>query len=101
MEGTFQTEFSRVGVHVSKCVLFNEKLNTFYLQMERFEEVKPIETEYIHNDNPIDKMLFEDFMVKSSPSQKQQQDKKVMVLSPKIDNIKELSLNGIRYIVTE
>ena len=30
-EGSFKSQESKVGVHISKCVLFNEKLNKYYL----------------------------------------------------------------------
>ena len=40
-----------------------------------------------------------DFLVKVSENSRQEQEKKVMVITPKIENIRELSLNGIHYVV--
>jgi hypothetical protein len=91
---------NKVGNHVSKCVLFNEKTQSHYLMVERFDEIKP-KVEYIFEGNQIDKMLFNDFMVKVSETSRQEQERKVMVLSYKLDSIKELSLNGHKYVVTE
>ena len=91
---------NKVGNHVSKCVLFNEKTQSHYLMVERFDEIKP-KVEYIFEGNQIDKMLFNDFMVKVSESSRQEQERKVMVLSYKLDSIKELSLNGQKYIVQD
>jgi hypothetical protein len=91
---------NKVGNHVSKCVLFNEKTQSHYLMVERFDEIKP-KVEYIFEGNEIDKMLFNDFMIKVSENSRQEQERKVMVLSYKLDSIKELSLNGHKYVVTE
>lgn len=91
---------NKVGNHISKCVLFNEKTQSHYLMVERFDEIKP-KVEYIFEGNQIDKMLFNDYMVKVSESSRQEQERKVMVLSYKLDSIKELSLNGQKYIVED
>lgn len=96
----FVSKENNVGNHVSKCVLFNEKTQSHYLMVERFDEIKP-KVEYIFEGNEIDKMLFNDFMVKVSENSRQEQERKVMVLSYKLDSIKELSLNGQHYVVTE
>jgi len=92
----FQSEECKVGAHISKCVLFNEKLNSHYVMVERFDEIKP-QVEYTFEGNEIDKGLFEDFMVKYTESKKQEQERKVNVLTFKVDNIKEISLNGNHY----
>lgn len=96
----FVSQENKVGYHVSKCVLFNEKTQQHYLQVERFDEIKP-QVEYVFEGNGIDKMLFNDYMVKVSESSRQEQERKVMVLSYKLDSIRELSLNGQHYIVLE
>ena len=100
MEPDFVTEECKVGEHISKCVLFNEKLNTHYVMVERFDEIKP-QVEYTFEGNEIDKGLFEDFMVKYTESKKQEQERKVNVLTFKVDNIKEISLNGVHYEIGE
>lgn len=95
---TFQSEECKVGNHISKCVLFNEKSNSHYLMVERFDEIKP-QVEYTFEGNGIDKQVFEGYMTKVYESQKQEQERKVMVITFKIDNIKEVSLEGNHYIV--
>lgn len=94
----FTTEECKVGEHISKCVLFNEGKGKYYLMVERFDEIKP-QVEYTFEGNSIDKVLFQDFMVKYSESKKQDQERKVKVITFSLENIKELTLNGTRYIV--
>ena len=101
LEGFFQTQQSNVGVHVSKCVLFNEKLNTHYLQLEPFEEIKPTDVEFYFEGNPIDKRLFQDFLKTSKPSEKQVQEKKVLIQCPKFDSIVEISFDKRKITVVE
>jgi hypothetical protein len=99
-EPNFVPMENKVGNHVSKCVLFNEKTQSHYLMVERFDEIKP-QVEYVFEGNQIDKMLFNDFMVKTSNTTRQEQERVVKVLSFKLDSIKELSLGGQHYVVTE
>jgi len=94
----FKTEKNKVGQHVSKCVLFNEKTRLHYVTVERFDEIKP-NVEYLFEGNSIDKVLFNDFIIKYKESKKQEQNKKVHVISFTIDNVKELTLNKIKYEV--
>ncbi len=96
----FQSEENKVGTHISKCVLFNEKTQSHYLMVERFDEIKP-QVEYTFEGNSIDKVLFQDYMTKVYESQKQEQERKVMVLSYKEDSIKEFTLNGQKYEVVD
>ena len=98
----FVSKENSVGSHISKCVLFNQNTNSYYLMVERFDEIKPqVEYKEITDEGEkiIEKMMFEDFMVKSSPIKTQDQERKVMVLSYKLDSIKEFSLGGVKYVV--
>ena len=99
-EGSFKSQESRVGVHVSKCVLFNEKLNRYYLSHERFPQVKP-KNEFIFEGNTIDKVLFEKWIGESKNYENQPQEKKVEWTTLMIENIKEISLEGTKYILQE
>jgi len=90
---TFTPEKCNVGEHTSKCILHNEKLNRDYLQYEWFEEVQP-KSEFRFEGDPIEKELFRDYMVKSSPNKYG-----VNCLSVMIDNIKEMTLNKVHYIL--
>ena len=98
LEKDFESKENRVGVHVSKCVLFNEKLNTYYLQYELFKESKP-QNEYQFEGNQIEKQLFESFMGKKSTTSRQEQERKVLFQTFKLSSIDEISLNGTKYIV--
>ena len=65
---------------------------------EHFSEV-PLTSEYYHNGNQVEKTLFESWLVKLSESSRQPQERKVKVISYKLENIKEISLNKVKYIV--
>lgn len=99
-EGTFKSQESKVGVHISKCVLFNEKLNKYYLSHERFPEVKP-KSEFIFEGNTIDKMIFDKWISDSGNYENQPQERKVEWTTLTLSNIKEISLNGTKYLIKE
>ncbi len=83
----------------SKCLLIDDKTeSTYYVMLEYFDEIHP-QTEYVFEGNSIDKQIFESFLVKVSESNKQQQDNKVSVITPKIESIKEISISGVRYTI--
>lgn len=99
IESTFKSVKPSGKSHVSKCVLVDDKTQqTYYLMVERFDEIEP-KNEFIFDGNFIEKQLFKDYMVKVSESKKQEQEKKVMVITPKIENIKEISINKEVYEV--
>jgi len=97
-EGNFESKESSVGVHISKCVLFNEKLGRYYLSHERFPEVKP-KNEYLFEGNTIDKMIFDKWISDTKNYENQPQEKKVEWTTLMISNIKEISLEGNKYII--
>ena len=101
LEEGFVVEPPKGKVHVNNILLKDEKTGTkFYLMVERFNEVKPT-VSFTHKETGemIDKSLFEDFLPKYYPSTKQVQERKVMVITPLVENIKEMSFNGNKYIV--
>lgn len=97
-EHTFEVEQNRVGEHLSPCVLFNENKGKHYLMYERFNET-PSKVDFTCDGDPIEKALFDDYLVKSSGYQKQGLDRPVMVQSVSFENIKECTLNGVKYEV--
>lgn len=100
LQGTFQTEKPSGKTHISKCLLIDDKTQSVhYVMLERFKEILPT-NEFIFEGNQIEKVMFESYMTKVYESQKQEQERKVMVITPKIDNIKEMSLNGIHYVIS-
>ena len=98
LDTSFESLENKTGRHLSKCVLFNEEKNQHYLMCEYFTEV-PLKTEHYFEGNQIEKTLFENWLVKKSESSRQPQDRKVNVVSYKLENIKEISLNGVKYII--
>ena len=99
LEPDFEVEEMTGKRHISKVVCIDTKTESIhYLMVERFDEIKPT-VEYKFEGNPIEKQLFESYMVKVSESKKQVQERKVMVITPKIENIKEISFEGNKYIV--
>lgn len=96
-EPTFEVEPPKGKEHISKVVLVDTKTGTtHYLMMERFDEVKP-QVHYIMNGVTIEKGLFEHFMNKVYTSTKQTQGRKVTPITPKIDNIKEITIDKMKY----
>lgn len=84
--------------HVSKCILTDiETESKFYIMVEQFSEIKPIETIYRHNGNEIDKSIFEKWITYYDNYTSQQQDRKVQVLTPLLSNIKGMTINGKKY----
>lgn len=98
----FVTEKPKGKHHISPLVLLDDKTESVhYLNLEYFVEVKPI-VSYSFNDLPMtkeDEGLMKQFFVKKYQSQKQEQDRKVEVITPKISNIKQMSMGGMKYIV--
>jgi len=90
----FVPQENKVGQHVEgSVILFNEKLNRYYLQYERFNEV-PTKSEFFFEGNIVDKMLFQDFLNKSYPSKTG-----VLTQSVKMTNLKEVHLDHVHYKV--
>ena len=98
-ETDFVVSKNNVGEHFSKCVLFNENTQKFYLQYERFDEIKP-KTTYLCDGQPIEKSQFDMFLQISNYSN-QGLDREVKILSVTVNNIKEMSLNGKKYKVIQ
>ena len=96
LEKSFESVECSIGVHVSKCVLFNEKLNTYYLQYELFKESNPT-TEFIFDGNHIEKEVFNEYLVKKSSTSRQTQERKVLFQTFKLPSIEEITLGGTHY----
>jgi len=98
-ERGFVSQESKVGTHVNKCILWNENKQKFYLFHEWFSEVKP-KTEIKVDGremNEVEKMLFDSFLVKSNSYGGQGLEREVQVLSVSLDNVKQLTHNGVVY----
>ena len=94
---TFESEKPKGKHHISKCVLQkDDNENVHYVMLERFTNLKP-KVEFYFEGQTIEKHLFESFISPISESKKQVQQKKVEVMTPKISNIMEITLNGTRY----
>ncbi len=83
----------KVGNHISKCVLYNEKTHKYYLQYEVYKGDKP-KSEYYHNGDVVEKSLLESYLIKSTPN-----PLKVIYPSVTVENIKRIHFNGNQYIV--
>ena len=100
-ERDFVVEPPKGKRHISKCVLIDTKTESVhYLMMERFDEIKP-QVHYVMNGEEIEKGLFEHFMNKVYTSTKQTQERKVTPITPKIDNILEVSLDKVKYEIQQ
>jgi len=100
LQPTFESMECSVGEKVegSKCLQFNEKLNRYYLQYFIFP-TSNIKSEFIFENDSIDKVLFQDFLVKKSESSRQPQENKHKPQSFKLESIKEITLSGVKYII--
>jgi hypothetical protein len=97
LEPTFEVEEMKGKKHISKVVCIDTKTESkFYLCVERFDEIKP-KVEFSFEGTTIEKMMFENYMVKVSESSKQQQERKVKWLTYGIDSIKQISFNKEQY----
>lgn len=95
----FVSEKPSGKTHISPCVLVSDKDNSkFYLMVEHFNEVPPV-VEYRYNGGTIEKSMFKDWMVKVSESKKQEQDRKVQVVTFLLTSIKKISVQGVTYTV--
>ena len=63
---------------------------------ERFDEVPP-KVEFKFEGNSIEKTLFESYMSQTSNYGSQDLERTVKVQSVKLDNLKQISLNGEVY----
>ena len=99
-EGNFESEQNKIGTHISKCVLFNERTNQHYLMVEYFKESNP-KIEYYFEGNTIEKHLFESWLVKKSETTRQPQERLVNVMSFKLSSIKKITLDGKKYEVVD
>ena len=88
----FEPQPSSVGVHVSECVLYNEKFDRYYFNYEFFND-KP-NVSFTMNGEDIDRNEFKDFEVKRNYDPTKPKFNSVMV-----NNIKEISMNKVHYIV--
>jgi len=99
IEETFVAEKPIGKTHISKCLLhLDSDVNVIYVMLERFDAIKP-KNEYYFQGNTIEKALIESYFKKVSESTKQLQDKKVKPITPNIDNIKEITMNGTHYVI--
>ena len=97
---TFTVESPKGKVHISKSMLVDTETGTkTYLMIEFFEEIKG-KTEYEFNGNSIEKVLFEKWIsYKDNSNQKQGLDKNVFPITPNMDNILEISVNDVVYVL--
>jgi hypothetical protein len=100
-ENDFVPQAPKGKKHISPCVLTDEKTETkLYLMVERFDEIKP-KVMFFHNDEPIDKAMFQEFLPKPSESNTQELDREVKPLTYLFDSIVAFSFRGRKFEVIE
>ena len=77
--------------HLNSFLGFNSKYNRYYLKYEWFEGVPP-KSEYKFNGDPIEKKLFEEWLIVSNNVLNYQ------VVN--LNNLHEITLNHTKYILT-
>jgi len=102
LEPDFVTEKPKGKHHVTPLVLMDDKTKSVhYLNLEYFPEIKP-KVSFSFDNLPMsqeDQELMKNYLTKKYESKKQEQDRKVEVIQPKIFNIKQITLNGVKYVV--
>lgn len=90
-------------VEGSTILLTDDRTNSVhYLHMEWFGKVPPFSVEYVMDGNdPIEKEMFQSYMVKKSSPKNQGLDVPVNVITPKLSNIRVLHLNGEKYEIVK
>lgn len=95
----YKVEKAKGKHHISPAVLMDDKTNTIhYLMLEFFPEVKASVT-YSFEKETIDYAMFKDYLTKVSECKKQPQENKVMCITPMVQNIHSISLDGTKYVV--
>ena len=97
LEPDFQVEKPKGKTHVSGSVLVSDKdPNQFYVMLELFDEIPPV-TEYFLDGEPVEKQVVEGYFKPVYESKKQEQERKVKVITPKIESIRKMSILGHVY----
>lgn len=100
-ENDFVPQSPKGKKHLSGCVLTDEKTETkLYLMVERFDEVKP-KVVYFHNDTPIEKEMFQQFLPKVYESNTQELDREVKPLTYLFESIVGFTFRGRKFSVIE
>lgn len=100
-ENNFVPQSPKGKKHLSPCVLTDEKTETkLYLMVERFDEIKP-KVVYFHNDTPIEKELFQQFLPKVYDIGSQDLDREVKPMTYLFESIVGFTFRGVKYKVIE
>ena len=98
IEGEHELGVLKGKKHISKCILTDiETESILYIMVEQFPEIKPSETIYRHNGNQLDKSMFDKWITYYDNYSNQEQQQKVEVLTPKLSNLKRITINGKGY----
>lgn len=103
-ENDFVSEKPSGKTHISKSVLVDDKTGSVhYLMLEYYTKIKP--STYLNKNgvevvDPIELALINSFVSKSfSGNDKQGLEKEVTVITPKVSNIKSITLDHKKYVV--
>jgi hypothetical protein len=100
-ENNFVPQTPKGKIHLSECVLTDEKTETkLYLMVERFDEIKP-KVQYFHNDTPIEKEMFQQFLPKVYDNGSQDLDREVKPMTYLFESIVGFTFRGRKYSVIE
>jgi len=91
----FKASPNKIGKHISTSVLYNEKLDRYYLQVEYLTNTV-ITSKYIYEDEEINKNILEPWLKKTNYNN-QPQEKKVQYKVYRLDSIVDISINGQKY----
>lgn len=98
-EADFVAKSRKWGTHVDDTPLIEHK-GEYYLEA-RFLGNSPGVDYFIDGNTPIDKTAFESFVPEKGESKSQDLENEVVIRDFKVAGIREITLNGIRYIRTD
>lgn len=97
----FETQKMFGRTHLKNSIYVKDTdSNVYYTLLEYFKSGKEylfLDDNYLDDQATID--VIKSFKVKSSSSSKQEQDNKVMVITPLLSNIVFIKMNKIKYII--
>jgi len=103
----FKVSRNKVGIHKNRVIVENTKTDKKgvvtkkdHFMYEWFFE-KPHRRSFEFQGNPIDRQLFESWVIKSNGYYTQPTDRKVLVLQPELKNILEVTYKGTIYELTD
>lgn len=97
---TFESKGNWFDV-ISKGLVTDKKTLSKYYFRYQYMKDSTLEQEYFYNGNPIEKTLFESYMKQKTTYENQGLDNPLMFQVVNVDNINEITMNGVKYTLQD